>query len=71
MKLKHLIGGAFFIGVRTMKLSERILKEQKKLLQKKSEKMSHRDWEEIMGMNRDTFSRKRGGAITKKNKGSV
>ncbi|WP_179086081.1 hypothetical protein [Peribacillus simplex] len=54
-----------------MKLSERILKEQKKLLQKKSEKMSHRDWEEIMGMNRDTFSRKRGGAITKKNKGSV
>ncbi|MGE7637626.1 hypothetical protein [Peribacillus frigoritolerans] len=49
-----------------MKLSERIPNEQKELLQKKSEKMSRRNWEEIMGVYRDTFSRKKGGAITRK-----
>ncbi|MGE7880133.1 hypothetical protein [Peribacillus muralis] len=41
-------------------------KPVKKPVQKKFEKMSRRDWEEIMGMNRDTFSRKRGGSITRK-----
>lgn len=57
--------GAFFIGVRTMNPVEK-KKPVKKAIQKKSEKMSRRDWEEIMGMNRDTFSRKRGGSITRK-----
>jgi hypothetical protein len=41
------------------------VKSPKKKSKKKKENLSFKDWEEIMGMNRDTYERKN-GAVRRK-----
>lgn len=60
-----------------MRLGDQLSKEQKQQLnkmavsnkkqshKKKTEQLSQRDWEELMGMNRDTYIR-RNGAVRRK-----
>lgn len=48
-----------------MRIADHLNKEQKKKLDKlkKEEKI---DWKEIMGMNRDTYKRGKGGAMRRR-----
>lgn len=50
-----------------MKLGERLSKEQKQQLKElcKEEKISRKEWEEIMGVHMDTYVR-RNGAVRRK-----
>lgn len=55
-----------------MKLSDHLTKEQQRKLnqkikpQRKRKRKENIDWKDIMGMNRDTFKRGKGGAIRRK-----
>ncbi|WP_156914238.1 hypothetical protein [Paucisalibacillus globulus] len=58
-----------------MKLADHLRKEQHDKLKKmkyknkpkhKKRKPEHIDWHDLMGMNRDTYKRGRGGAIRRK-----
>jgi len=49
-------------------VEDRLSKEQKQQLKKKrkeKEQLSFKDWQEIMGVNRDTYTRKN-GAVRRK-----
>lgn len=49
-----------------MKIRDRLKTEQFRQLEKMKQRKEKVDWKEIMGMNKQTLKRSRGGAMKKK-----